>query len=78
MSRQISATELKAKCLVLLDDLARNGGTVTVFRRGVAVASIGPARQAKYPSPEGRWAAKFPSLPVLEPDEYDLTWDADH
>jgi len=37
--RVVSATEFKAKCLALLDEVADSGGTITVTKRGRAVAA---------------------------------------
>ncbi len=42
-SQFVTATEFKAKCLSLLDDIAQNGGTITVTKRGKPVATVGPA-----------------------------------
>ena len=57
-SRIVTATEFKAKCLALLDDIGRNGGTITVTKRGRAMATVGTVRKRLWPSPEGLWAGK--------------------
>lgn len=57
-SRVVSATEFKAKCLALLDEIAEEGGTITVTKRGRPVATVGPARKAKPPSSKGLWKGK--------------------
>jgi prevent-host-death family protein len=49
----VSATEFKAKCLSLLDDIAQNGGTITVTKRGKPVATVGPAASPKRRSSRG-------------------------
>jgi len=56
--RVLSATEFKAKCLALLDEVEDEGGTITVTKRGRAVAIVGPARKAAWKSPKGAWAGK--------------------
>jgi antitoxin (DNA-binding transcriptional repressor) of toxin-antitoxin stability system len=33
-SRVVSATEFKAKCLAMLDEIGNEGGTITVTKRG--------------------------------------------
>lgn len=59
-SQVISATEFKAKCLSLLDDVARKGGTITITKRGKPVATVGPARRRPFPSSEGILKGKIP------------------
>ncbi len=41
--RTISATEFKAKCLHLLDDVASSGEGIIVTKRGRPVATVFPA-----------------------------------
>jgi prevent-host-death family protein len=43
----MSATEFKAKCSAVLDDVQTNGNTVIVTKRGRPVATIGPAKPFK-------------------------------
>jgi prevent-host-death family protein len=43
MSRTISATQFKARCLALLDEVALTGETITVTKHGKPVARVGPA-----------------------------------
>ncbi|HET6613049.1 MAG TPA: type II toxin-antitoxin system Phd/YefM family antitoxin [Kofleriaceae bacterium] len=38
--RTISASELKAKCFALLDEVSRTGESITVLKRGKPVAQI--------------------------------------
>ena len=40
---KIAAGEFKAKCLELMDSVARTGATVVITKRGVPVARLGPA-----------------------------------
>ena len=49
-SQVITATEFKAKCLSLLDEVAASGDTITVTKRGKPVATLGPAAIRKRPS----------------------------
>ena len=41
----VTATEFKAKCLSLLDEIEQRGTAITVTRRGRPVAVLGPRRQ---------------------------------
>ena len=43
--RSISATEFKAKCLALLDDVAKKRETLVVTKRGKPVAQLAPVVQ---------------------------------
>ncbi len=56
--RVISATEFKAKCLSVLDEVEKNGHTVTVTKRGKPVATVARAKKPKWKSLEGAWAGK--------------------
>ena len=55
----VSATEFKAKCLALLDEIDHQGGTVTVTKRGRPMAMVGPVKRRRlWKSPKGLWAGK--------------------
>jgi prevent-host-death family protein len=58
-NRVVSATEFKAKCLALLDEIGEKGNTITVTKRGKPVATVGPIRQRRRKSSEGIWAGKI-------------------
>ena len=45
--RVVGATEFKAKCLAIFDDIEQLGQSVTITRRGKPVATIGPASKTK-------------------------------
>ncbi|MBI2889613.1 MAG: type II toxin-antitoxin system Phd/YefM family antitoxin [Nitrospirae bacterium] len=49
--RTITATEFKAKCLALLDEVQKTGEPITVSKRGKPVAQVVPHIQyeGKYP-----------------------------
>lgn len=49
----VTATEFKAKCLALLDEVERTGGSLTITKRGRAVAEVRPARKRKWRNLEG-------------------------
>lgn len=55
--RLVSATEFKAKCLALLDDVEQNGGSITVTKRGRPVAVVNQAKKT-WTLPRNTWAKK--------------------
>jgi prevent-host-death family protein len=44
MSRHIKASEFKAKCLALMDEVARTGAAVIITKNGKPVAELVPHR----------------------------------
>ena len=75
-TRVIGATEFKAKCLSLLDEIEEEGGTVTVTKRGRPVATIGPARKQALKSPKGILSGKVKITgDIVHVDTSEL-WDA--
>jgi prevent-host-death family protein len=47
MERTISATQFKARCLALLDEIGDTGETLVVTKRGKPVARVTPAEPPK-------------------------------
>jgi prevent-host-death family protein len=49
--REISASEFKAKCLAILDEVAQTGQPVTILKRGRPIAQLIPSvpRLGQYP-----------------------------
>jgi prevent-host-death family protein len=43
LTRRITATEFRAKCLALVDEVAETGETLVVTKRGKAVVHVVPA-----------------------------------
>jgi len=75
-SRVVSATEFKAKCLALMDEIGRKGGTITVTKRGRPMATVGPVQKRRWPSSEGAWRGKVHiAQEQLTADMSDL-WEA--
>ena len=56
--RVLSASEFKAKCLACLGEIEQLGGTITITRRGIPVAVLGPVKRAARKSPRNSWAGK--------------------
>ena len=48
----MNASEFKAKCLGVLDEVAATGRRVTILKRGKPVAEVGPATLAGRSSPQ--------------------------
>jgi prevent-host-death family protein len=57
-TKVVSATEFKAKCLAILDEVDDKGGTVTITKRGRPVAVLGPAKKQLWQFPFGAWVGK--------------------
>ena|ERR1700676_2721789 len=57
-ARVVSATEFKAKCLAYLDDIQKRGEPITITRRGLPVAVLGPLRRRTWKSPRNSWAGR--------------------
>jgi prevent-host-death family protein len=73
--RTVSVTEFKAKCLSLLDDVGARGGTITITKRGKALATVGPARSTAWKSPEGAWIGKVTIAGDLLKTDTARLWD---
>lgn len=57
-SRYITATEFKAKCLALLNEVEERGDVLTVTKRGRPVATVQRAKNKRRRSSEGILAGK--------------------
>ncbi|MFN0171183.1 MAG: type II toxin-antitoxin system Phd/YefM family antitoxin [Bryobacteraceae bacterium] len=57
--RIVGATEFKAKCLALLDEVAGGAVAITITKRGRPVARLGPVGKKAWKSPEGILAGKL-------------------
>jgi prevent-host-death family protein len=72
-SKQITATQFKARCLRLLDEVAETGETLVVTKRGHPVARIEPSS----PPLDLRGSVKL----LVDVDEFiqplDVSWDAE-
>jgi prevent-host-death family protein len=47
MNRQIKASEFKAKCLALMDEVAHTGASIVITKNGKPVAELVPHRARK-------------------------------
>jgi prevent-host-death family protein len=76
MIKTIAATEFKARCLRLIDEMGRDHQSVTITRRGRPVAVLSPVDQRKEPaSIIGAMAGTVlryddPFAPAVDQDEW--------
>jgi prevent-host-death family protein len=47
MSRNVKSSEFKAKCLALVDEVARTGATLIITKNGKPVAELVPHRSRR-------------------------------
>lgn len=73
--RVVTATEFKAKCLNILDEIAQKGSKITVTRRGRPIAVVGPAPADSWKSPENSWAGKITIVGDIVDTEGHLLWE---
>ena len=74
-SRVVSATEFKAKCLAILDEVNEHGATVTVTKRGRPVAVVGPARKRREKPLLGALVGKVKLPKNWDKIEFTDRWD---
>ena len=73
--RTIKASEFKAKCLKLMDEVAQSGETLVVTKNGKPIAQLSPI-SGERKSIWGLHKGQFAILgDILEPQ--DVEWDAD-
>jgi prevent-host-death family protein len=74
VSRIIKASEFKAKCLALLDEVERTGDKLVITKKGKPVAEVIPHKPAKR-SPLGIWKGRMEILgDIISP--IDVEWEA--
>lgn len=76
MNRIVDATEFKAKCLTYLDEMDRQGATITITKCGRPVAVLSPAPKLAWKPPRDTWTGRA----SIEGDIVDTNlaglWDA--
>jgi prevent-host-death family protein len=75
-NRIVTATELKAKRLALLDEVEEGRGTITVTKRGQPVATLKPVSKKPWKSPKGPWAGKVRITGDIVGFDASHLWDA--
>jgi prevent-host-death family protein len=71
-SRTVSASQFKAKCLAMLDEVALTGEEIVVTKRGRAVARVSAATEPE--SLRGSVTFNVSDEELLEP--LDIEWNA--
>jgi prevent-host-death family protein len=71
----VSATEFKAKCLALLDEVGQRGATITVTKRGRPVATVKPPSAKPWDSLRGKWKGKVRVAPGIESHDFTHRFD---
>lgn len=76
--KTINATEFKAKCLAIMDEVERTGEPVTILKRGKPVAQLLPPvpRETLYPQYALRGTLKILG-DIIEPPLPANAWDAE-
>jgi prevent-host-death family protein len=74
-NRIIGATEFKAKCLALLDEVDEKGGTITVTKRGRPVATIARAKKTAFKSPRGSLVGKIEIIGDIVNEDTSHLWN---
>lgn len=78
MNKIVSATEFKAKCLRIIDEMQKDGIAVTITRRGKPVAELKPQREARkdvFEMLRGTVKIQGDIVGPITPD-WDAKWDA--
>lgn len=78
--KTMNASEFKAKCLRILDDVAETGEVLTILKHGRPVAQLvppAPATGAASPQASLRGSVEFLG-DVVEPALAPETWEAEH
>ena len=67
----IQASEFKARCLALMDDVARSGEVLVITKNGRPVAELCPYSGGRYESPFGLHSGLEIAGDILSPVEED-------
>ena len=74
MSRTIKASEFKAKCLAIMDEVAKTGKDVVITKKGKPIAKLVPHRPSR-PKALGLLKDRlFITGDIISP--IDVEWDA--
>lgn len=77
MSKMVGATEFKAKCLNLIDQMRTDDESIVITKRGKPVAVLSPVREpSRHKSIIGAMKGSVlryddPLSPVAEPEDWD-------
>jgi prevent-host-death family protein len=74
--RTVQASEFKARCLALMDEVAATGEPLVVTKHGKPVVQIEPVRRARARSLIGSGKGSVEILGDIISPAYDGEWDA--
>jgi len=74
LETRVGATDFKAHCLALLDQVEETGEPITITRRGYPVAVLHPAPKDAWKSPADSWSGKAEILGDIV--HSDIVWEA--
>jgi prevent-host-death family protein len=83
MGKMVPATEFKAKCLALIEEMQRSGEPLTITRRGKPAITLTAQREEAAPRPSilgimkgtVSWAPGFDPTDPVDPD-WEAKWEA--
>jgi prevent-host-death family protein len=55
----VTATEFKAKCLSLLEEVREGHESITITKRGEPVAVVSPVKKRRFKSSAGSWKGRI-------------------
>ena len=74
----MNATEFKAKCLALLDDVSTGGESITILKRGKPVAQLVPPMYSEESYPQAGLQASVTILgDIIEPPLPASDWEVE-
>ncbi len=71
----VSATDFKARCLALLDEMERDGQPITITRRGHPVAVLSPAPRDAWKSPADSWNGRAEIIGDIVNNDTAALWE---
>ncbi len=76
--REIQASEFKAKCLAILDEVAKEGEPITILKRGKPVAQLIPPLPCLHEYPQQALVGTVTILgDVVSPSHSSKEWEAE-
>ncbi|WP_428248900.1 type II toxin-antitoxin system Phd/YefM family antitoxin [Ferrovibrio sp.] len=80
MTRMIKASEFKAKCLGLMDEVAASGESIIITKNGKPVATLAPARKYTFDEAYGALKDKIRITgdiisPASDPEDWEVLRD---
>jgi prevent-host-death family protein len=75
-SRTVTATEFKARCLALIDEIAGTGETIVITRRGRPVAQLALPARKPWKNPAGSLAGEIEIVGDIVNYETSHLWNA--